>query len=131
MSVHKKKRHKRHIREHKSFDRFKVMTAVLGILLILSILTGGFTGVSEKRESGRIIFLKPYDCTGTCIEAEDVMKNVAAETGLEFDITVYGQSVMAGYVLIYGHSSIIGGYTDEGSFREKICGFTGIRDACT
>ena len=118
---------KSHVRAHKSFDRFRIMTAVLGALLIVSVFTNGFSGREETR---LLVFLEPKECDSSCKKARETIMRTAEEEGIMFEKADHNQAKAPYFVLIYNGSALTSRFVNEKMFRQQICGFTGSDHLC-
>lgn len=119
---------KRHVKEHPSYNHYKIMAAVLGILLLISVFTNGFTSVSPEREN-LLIFLKPIVCRQQCNLAEETLKQFAENNDFDFSVARH-EKEHPGYVMVYNSSALVSAFVDKRLFNNQVCGFTGLEEAC-
>ncbi len=122
------KNKKRHVKSHQSFDRFRIMTAILGVLLLISVFTNGFTSSSQEN---RFIFLEPPKCNDKCARAREAVKDVAEKTGLGFEPVAHSQAAEPSFVLVYNKRALTSRFVDRESLSQQVCGFTGLKEACS
>jgi hypothetical protein len=114
---------------------WQIVVIVLGVALIGSIATQGFTTIKKAAaktgSEDQFIFLNSDACTTACDEMEPVVKEMIAKTGLEYTNAKYSQAVqIPGFILVKDGTITISGIQDKGTFATQLCTLTSNTDVC-
>lgn len=109
------------------FFRIAICVAI-GILLTAVI----YLEISriEKASPNSITFLYSDNCQA-CPDAEKEVKDITEQAGLRFYRLRYDERGMTpGIMFVYNNTVLVTSYVGSQSFKQQICGFTGIKKAC-
>lgn len=106
------------------------ISAVLLILLIVSIWTGGFKRGSAGGDDS-FIFLGSEACTEACTEMEPVAKDMATKAGLSYTKAKYFQPVQVpGYLVMKDGVVTLNAVGDRATLAKALCDTTKSASVC-
>lgn len=104
--------------------------AAIGILLAAVIYLEISKIETEKALPDSITFLYSDNCQ-VCPDVEKEAKDITKQVGLKFYRLKYDEREMTpGIMFVYNNTVLVTPYTGSQSFKQQICGFTGIKKAC-